>query len=261
MYDEPPKSDRDRSLVSASSPPASDEGRTTIEDKEGVSFPSILVDNRFCSYLGSAALVVLILGVVALALILPYNDQQTAYQEKAREPMTSPTTPTADGKGEGSHQSVQQAGDEQNADDEGYGRLLGQQASPPDRGAEDGGGAGRVGQTGQGQSGPGWTGYSSEPAIISWSPTIIAVAPITSTKPSATQNRPAPTTVESAPATVNASATTDPLALISSTAKPVPDNTQVATAEPGALTPQTTSQLQRTQPTEAGPGTNRRALP
>lgn len=68
-----------------------------------------------------------------------------AFQDEAREPMASPAPPTADGKGEGSHESVQQADDERSVDDEGDGRLLGEQAGPPDRGAEDNGGAGRVG--------------------------------------------------------------------------------------------------------------------
>lgn len=271
MYDEPPKSDPDPSPVSASSPLAGDEGRTTIEDKEGVSFPSILVGNRFYSYSVSAALVVLLLGAAALALIpIIGKDQGTAFQEEARQPMASPASPTADGKGEGSHQSVQQADDEQRADDEGDGRLLEEQAGPPDRGAEDNGGVGRVGQTGQGQSAPGWTVGSSDATITDWSPTITTVAPITTTKPSATQIRSAPATAnpsaaadpstptaieaaQPAPATVNPSAAADPSAP-TSTAKPVPANAHAATAEPAALTTETTRPWYRPNAAARWPG-------
>ena len=265
MYDEPSKSDSDRSLVSASSPPAGAEGRTAIEDKEDVRSPFVLVGDRSYSYLRSGALVILIFAV-ALALILIGKDQWTAFQEEAREPMASPATPTEDGKGEDAHHSLRRTGDGQSADDEGDGRILGEQAGQPDRGAEDNGGAGRVGQTGQGPSAPDWTGGSGDATTTSSAPTIIAAAPATTvsnaaptievapvtTKPDATRIPWAPTTVQPAPATASPSATPDPSA--PTIAKPVLANTRVAASEPAALSAETTRDLQRMSPTEGGPG-------
>ncbi len=230
MYSEPSKSDFGRSLVSANSPPAGAEGPTMIEDKEDDRPPLIPVGNRFYLYLGSGALVVLILGAVALALVLIGNDQLTASKE-AREPMASPATPTDDGAGEDANHSVRHVGDERSADDEGDGRLLREQAGlPPDRGAEDDGGAGRVGQTEQEQSGPSQTGDSRDATTTSSAPMTIEVAPAT-TEPNATPTRlpAAPTTVESASASTKPNAT--PVLSTPTTAESPPTTTKVVTRD------------------------------
>ena len=144
IYDEPSKSDSARPLISASSPPMEaassppkeGEGLTTTKGKEDV-IPALLsADNRYYAYLGSAAFMILVLAAVAFALARG-DDQSTASQEEAREPIASSAAATDDQEGEDAQQSLLQVGDEQSAEDEGDGSSVNEEAGLPDRGAQD----------------------------------------------------------------------------------------------------------------------------
>ncbi len=136
IYDEPSKSDSARPLISASSPPKEGEGLTTTKGKEDV-IPALLsADNRYYAYMGSAAFMILVLAAVAFALARG-DDQSTASQEEAREPIASSAAATDDQEGEDAQQSLLQVGDEQSAEDEGDGSSVNEEAGLPDRGAQD----------------------------------------------------------------------------------------------------------------------------
>jgi cytoskeleton protein RodZ len=150
IYDEPSKSDSARPLISASSPPKEGEGLTTTKGKEDV-IPALLsADNRYYAYMGSAAFMILVLAAVAFALARG-DDQSTASQEEAREPIASSAAATDDQEGEDAQQSLLQVGDEQSAEDEGDGSSRNEEVGLPDRGAQDLEAA-RVGRTEQDQS-------------------------------------------------------------------------------------------------------------